>query len=61
MPVCYVLQVACCNLDAIDFYKKQGYRVLRSDVKGTGATIVENRGIYWRVLPVEKYVMRKSL
>lgn len=55
------LEVACCNLDAMFFYKRLGYKILRSDVKGTGATVVEIRGFYWRVLPVEKYVMKRRL
>jgi len=56
------LEVACVNLEAMGFYRKLGYRILRSDVPGTGATITETvDGIYWRVLPVEKYVMKRRL
>ena len=56
-----LLEVACCNLEAMSFYKRLGYKIISSDVRGTGATIVERRGFFWRVLPVEKYVMRRSL
>ena len=55
------LEAACCNLDAINFYKRLGYTIVRSDVPGTGATIVETRGFYWEVLPVEKYLMKRRL
>ena len=55
------LEAACCNLDAINFYKRLGYTIVHSDVPGTGATIVETRGFYWEVLPVEKYLMKRRL
>ena len=45
----------------MDFYKRLGYRIIRSDVAGTGATIVEKAGPVWRILPVEKYVMRRPV
>lgn len=60
-PCPWPTQVACCNLEAMSFYQKLGYRIVRSDVSGTGATIVENNGFFWRVLPVEKYIMRRSI
>ena len=49
-----LLEVACDNLDAIRFYKAEGYRIEGSDVRGTGATSVAVRGFYWDVQPVEK-------
>ena len=55
-----MLEVAYCNTGALAFYQNLGYRILRSDVSGTGATIVERRGFFWNVLDVEKFLMRKT-
>lgn len=56
-----MLEVAQGNRPALAFYVSRGYKVLRADVRGTGATEVVNRGFYWDVRSVDKYVMRKSL
>ena len=48
------LEVASCNVEAIQFYKRLGYKIIGSDIRGTGATTVEVCSFYWRVLPVEK-------
>ena len=56
-----MLEVACTNLGALSFYKATGYRVTTSDRSGTGATEVEVRGGVWHVVPVEKYLLRKTI
>ena len=35
--------------------------LIRTLTMDAGATLVEVRGFYWQVLPVEKYIMRKGL
>lgn len=59
-----MLEVACDNSAAIDFYNRNGYELVRRtfDPMEEGATVVRVKyGLYWQIEQVEKYLMRKSL
>ena len=58
-----MLEVACENDSARDFYARQGYRVaaLGPESSGVGATVVRSRGFYWQVETVDKCLMKKPL
>lgn len=56
-----LLEVSAFNNAAIKFYSRGGYKVLRSDVAGTGAEEVDTSGLWWTFSTVPKYVLRKGL
>mmetsp|Transcript_380 Transcript_380/g.962 ORF Transcript_380/g.962 Transcript_380/m.962 type:complete len:293 (+) Transcript_380:61-939(+) len=56
-----MLEVAQCNEEALSFYRRRGYGLVREDSSGTGATEVTVRFFWWDVRSVEKFIMRRSL
>lgn len=56
-----LLEVSAQNDAAIQFYSRAGYKVLRTDVPGTGAEEVDTGGLSWTFSSVPKYVLRKGL
>ncbi|KAL1529286.1 hypothetical protein AB1Y20_000240 [Prymnesium parvum] len=55
------LEVAKSNDVALRFYERLGYRKLREDCSGTGATEVNVRYFWWDLQSVEKLILRSSL
>jgi ribosomal protein S18 acetylase RimI-like enzyme len=56
-----LLEVSAQNNGAIQFYTRAGYKVLRTDIPGTGAEEVNTEGLTWTFSSVPKYVLRKGL
>ncbi len=56
-----MLEVACPNAAALAFYEALGYKVVASAAPGTGATLIERRGLFWEQIPTDKFLMRKPL
>jgi ribosomal protein S18 acetylase RimI-like enzyme len=56
-----LLEVSAQNDAAIQFYTRAGYKVLRTDISGTGAEEVNTEGLLWIFSSVPKYVLRKGL
>mmetsp|Transcript_21546 Transcript_21546/g.68561 ORF Transcript_21546/g.68561 Transcript_21546/m.68561 type:complete len:270 (-) Transcript_21546:50-859(-) len=56
-----LLEVSAQNEPALAFYRREGYRVVRSDVAGTGAEEVDTSGLWWSFYQMPKYILRKRL
>ncbi|EOD17501.1 hypothetical protein EMIHUDRAFT_118574 [Emiliania huxleyi CCMP1516] len=54
-------EVSAQNEPALAFYRREGYRVVRSDVAGTGAEEVDTSGLWWSFYQMPKYILRKRL